>query len=84
MKVCAITSLTLERRIPATSIVLCPRQADTPECWIKEFQLDFIFSCNFGHLIKMSANIHDLYANMTKIVGKCRIYLAGVLDCSFP
>ena len=27
--------------------------AETPECWITEFQLDSIFSCNFGHMIKL-------------------------------
>ena len=41
---------------------------------IWDFQQDFFFSY-FGHMIKLSANIHDLSANMTKIVCKCRIQL---------
>ena len=47
--------------------------AETPEFWIINFQLDSIFSYNFGHTIKLSANIHDLSANMTKVVCKYRI-----------
>ena len=42
--------------------------AETPECLIVEFQLDFIFLYNFGHIKTLSANVHGLSANMTKIV----------------
>ena len=34
------------------------RHAETPECWIIKFQLDSILC--FGHMIKLSANMHDL------------------------
>ena len=44
------------------------RHAETPECGIVEFHLDSIFSYNCGHIKQLSANIHDLSANMTKIV----------------
>ena len=53
-----------------------PRHAETPKCWIMEFQLNYIFSYNFGHRIKkLSANIHDLSANISKTVCKCRTQL---------
>ena len=35
----------------------------------------FHFLYNLGHMIKLSAKIHDLSANMTLIVWKCHIYL---------
>ena len=49
---------------------LTQQAAETP-FWIIELQLDSTFSYYFGHLITLSANIHDLSANMTKIVCKC-------------
>ena len=48
------------------------RLAETPECWIIEFQLDSIFSYNFAD-IKLSENINDLSTKRTKIVCKCHI-----------
>ena len=38
-----------------------------------EFQLGSIFSYNFVHMMKLSANTPDLSANKTKVVCKCRI-----------
>ena len=35
----------------------------------------FILALDFGHLIILSANMHKLSANMSKIVCKCRILL---------
>ena len=42
-------------------------RAETPACWI----IEFVYY-NFGHMIKLSANIHDLSANLTKNVCKSR------------
>ena len=49
------------------------RLAETPDCWIIEFRLESILAYNFGQMIKLSANVHDMSANTTKIVCKCRI-----------
>ena len=51
------------------------RHAETPECCIIEFWLESIFSYNFGHIKTLCAIIHDLPANLTKIVCKCCIWL---------
>ena len=40
--------------------------------------------CNFDHIIKLSTKIRNLLANMTKIVCKCSIIIARILDSSFP
>ena len=50
---------------------LAGRHAETPKCWVIEYKLDSNVSYNSGHMIILSANIHDLSANVTK----CRIYL---------
>ena len=49
-----------------------PRHAETPECWNIEVPLDSICLDNVDQMIKLSANINDLSANMTEIAYKCR------------
>ena len=51
--------------------------------WNIEFQLDSILVEDFCHLIKLSANKHELAANMTQ---NClqMLYLAGIRDSSIP
>ena len=40
------------------------QRAETPECWITKFQLDSIFSYNFGHIKLSGTVLHDLSANV--------------------
>ena len=56
------------------------RHAETPESWIIELQLNYIFLHNFSPFIKLSANIHDLSANIHDLSANIHDLSANIHD----